>query len=105
MRIITLSLALLISSCSIFKQPVPIAPQWPEVPAELKKKCEALKTVAGDKVSLTDMMKVIVENYTLHYECSTKVDGWNDWYNSQKKVYETVVPDKKSKSWYNFWSK
>lgn len=105
MRILIFSLALLISGCSMFKQPVPIAPQWPEVPAELKKKCESLKTVIGDKVSLTDMMKVIVENYTLHYECSAKVDGWNEWYESQKKVYETVVPDKKSKSWYNVWSK
>ena len=105
MRIIVLFLALLISSCSMFKQPVPIAPQWPEVPAELKKKCEALKTVAGDKVSLTDMMKVIVENYTLHYQCSAKVDGWNEWYNSQKKIYETVVPDKSKKPWYNFWSR
>lgn len=104
MRILILSLALLISSCSMFKQPVPIAPQWPEVPAELKKKCEALKTVTGDKVSLTDMMKIIVENYTHYYECSAKVDGWNNWYESQKKVYETVVPDKKSKPWYNVWS-
>lgn len=105
MRILIFSLVLLISGCSMFKQPVPIAPQWPDAPLELKKKCEALKTIAGDKVTISDMMKVIVENYTLHYECSTKVDGWNDWYNSQKKVYETVVPDKKSKSWYNFWSK
>lgn len=105
MRALIFSFVLMLSGCSMFQQPVPIAPQWPDAPNELKKKCEALKTIVGDKVSITDMMKVVVENYTLHYECSAKVDGWNEWYESQKKVYETVVPDKKSKPWYNVWSK
>lgn len=105
MKFLIFSLALLVSGCSMFKQPVPIAPQWPDAPAELKKKCETLKTIASDKVNITDMMRVIVENYMLHYECSAKVDGWNQWYDSQKKIYETVVPDKKSKPWYDVWSK
>ena len=47
------------------------------------------------------MMKIIAENYSLHYQCSTKVEGWHEWYEEQKKVYETVVPDKK-KPWYKF---
>ena len=89
----------------LFRSPVPVAPKWPDVPPALKEKCEALKTIAMEKVSVVDMMKVIVENYTLHYQCSAKVDGWNEWYNSQKKIYETVVPDKSKKPWYNFWSR
>ncbi len=105
MRILVFSFVLFISGCSLFQKPVPIAPQWPDVPLQLKKKCEELKTIAGEKISVTDMMKVIVENYALHYQCSTKVEGWNEWYEEQKKIYETVVPDKKNKPWYNFWSK
>jgi hypothetical protein len=54
------------------------------------KKCDDLKTIEGDKVLITDMLKIIVQNYTLYYECSTKVDGWQDWYNQQKKIYENL---------------
>jgi len=105
MKILIFFFVLMISGCSMFNRSVPIAPQWPDVPEELRNKCETLKTIVGDKITITDMMKVIVENYTLHYECSLKVDGWNEWYNSQKKIYETVIPEKKSKPWYNFWSR
>ena len=105
MRVLLLSLVIFVSGCAMFQKPVPVAPKWPDVPPALKEKCEALKTIAMEKVSVVDMMKVIVENYTLHYQCSAKVDGWNEWYNSQKKIYETVVPDKSKKPWYNFWSR
>jgi hypothetical protein len=36
------------------------------------------------------MMKVVVENYTMYYECSTKVEGWNEWYVEQKKIMDKV---------------
>jgi hypothetical protein len=26
----------------------------------------------------------------LYYQCSAKVDGWNEWYQQQKKIYEAV---------------
>lgn len=88
MKAIILSLALLLSSCTLF---VPVKPpKWPDAPAELTKQCEELKVVIGDKISLTDMLKTVVKNYTLYYECSAKVDGWNDWYSKQKEIYETV---------------
>jgi hypothetical protein len=54
------------------------------------KKCESLKKIEGDKVAITEMLKVIVHNYSLYYECSTKVDGWQDWYNEQKKIFDSV---------------
>jgi hypothetical protein len=69
---------------------VPIVPTFPNATPELMKKCEELKTIEGDKVLITDMLKIIVQNYTLYYECSTKVDGWQDWYNQQKKIYENL---------------
>ena len=56
----------------------------------LEIKCENLKKIEGDKVAITEMLKVIVHNYSLYYECSTKVDGWQDWYNEQKKIFDNV---------------
>ena len=66
---------------------VPVAPKFPEAPATLQEKCTALKEVA-EGASLTDFTKIVVENYILYHECSRKVDGWNEWYAKQKKIFE-----------------
>lgn len=90
MRMLVLILALTISGCGMFKQPVPIVPKFPDATPELLKKCEELKIVEGDKVAITELLKTVVNNYTLYYECSTKVEGWQEWYNNQKKVFEQL---------------
>lgn len=70
---------------------VPVKRNFPEAPAVLKQKCEELKTVdAKDKVLITDVLRVVVQNYTLYYECSIRVDGWNEWYEEQKKIFNSV---------------
>ena len=75
----------LLSGCAITA--VPVAPTFPEAPATLQEKCAALKEVAED-ASLTDFTKIVVENYILYHECSRKVEGWNEWYAKQKKIFE-----------------
>ena len=82
-----LLIALLLAGCSTV---VPVAPKFPNATPELMKKCEDLKKIEGDKVSITDMLKVVVYNYSLYYECSTKVDGWQEWYNEQKKIHDEI---------------
>ena len=69
---------------------VPVKQKFPNATPELMKKCENLKKIEGDKVAITEMLKVIVHNYSLYYECSTTVDGWQDWYNEQKKIFDNV---------------
>lgn len=85
MRQSIILLALLFAGC---QTTVPIKSEFPKAAPELMKKCEALKQVDGNKVAITDLLKVVVHNYTLYYECSTKVDGWQEWYNEQKRLYE-----------------
>jgi hypothetical protein len=82
-----LLIILLLAGCSTV---VPVKQKFPNATPELMKKCESLKKVEGDKVAITDMLKVIVQNYSLYHECSTKVDGWQDWYNEQKKIFDSV---------------
>jgi hypothetical protein len=81
-----LLLALLLTGCA--STTVPVTKKFPNATPELMKKCEALKKIEGDKVAITDMLKVVVYNYSLYYECSTKVDGWQEWYNEQKKIHD-----------------
>lgn len=83
-----LLIALLLAGCSTT---VPVAPKFPNATPELMKKCEDLKKIEGDKVSITDMLKVVVHNYSLYYECSTKVEGWQEWYTEQKKIHDEAV--------------
>ena len=82
-----LLIILLLAGCTTT---VPVKQKFPNASPELMKKCESLKKIEGDKVAITDMLKVIVHNYSLYPECSTKVDGWQDWYNEQKKIFDNV---------------
>lgn len=90
MKIVSLCLILLLTGCSIFQKPVPVKRSFPEAPEELKKACVELMQIEPGKNSITDMLKVVVHNYRLYYECSNKVEGWNDWYKSQKRIFESV---------------
>ena len=87
MKYIILSLALILSACST---PVPVSQKFPDVPKALVERCDSLKKIEGDKVAITEMLKVVVQNYGMYYECAAKVDGWNDWYLEQKRIYESV---------------
>jgi hypothetical protein len=87
MRYTSLILALALVGCST---PVPVSQKFPEVPKALIEKCESLKKVEGDRVAITEMLKVVVANYGMYYECAAKVDGWNDWYLEQKRIYESI---------------
>ena len=70
---------------------VPVKRKFPDAVPELMQKCEDLRTIpSGDKVAITDMLKTVVENYQLYYICSSKVDGWQEWYTEQKKIFDGV---------------
>lgn len=81
---------ILLTAC--VSKPVPVKMDFPTAPASLIKKCEQLKTIEPKPggTPITELLKTVVENYTLYYECSNKVDGWNDWYTETKKIYDGV---------------
>jgi hypothetical protein len=87
MKYAVLILTVFLTACST---PVPVKQKFPEVPQSLVEKCENLKKVEGDRVAITEMLKVVVANYGMYYECAAKVDGWQDWYNEQKRIYNSV---------------
>ena len=87
MKYLAILFALALTACTTV---APIKPKFPEAPQVLKERCEQLRKIEGDKVAITEMLKVVIHNYTLYYECSTKVEGWQEWYDTQKKIYESV---------------
>lgn len=87
MRAIILGLAVLLAGCGAT---TPVKRTFPDAVPALQEKCSMLTTIEGTSVSITDMLKTVVKNYGMYYECANKVDGWNDWYDKQKKQFETV---------------
>ena len=82
-----LSLLLVLAGCST---PVPVVPKFPVAPEVLLKNCPALKTIEGEKVSIIDFTKTVSENYTTYYECSVLHEGFIEWYNAQKRIFEEL---------------
>jgi len=80
-----LLLTLLLVGCTS----VPVKQKFPEVPNVMREKCPQLKSI-DDSAKLSDIAKTITENYTTYHECSIKNDAWLEWYDTQKKIYESV---------------
>ena len=82
---------LLLAGCASSKLPTNIAPPWPNAPASMLEACPDLKTVDTSTDKLSDVLTVVTDNYTQYYLCAGKIDDWNNWYNTQKKIYEKAV--------------
>jgi hypothetical protein len=89
MKIVILGLVVLLAGCSVS---TPVKRNFPDAVPALQEKCPGLSTIesTGKEVTITDMLKTVVKNYGSYYECANKVDGWNEWYNTQRKIFESV---------------
>jgi hypothetical protein len=86
MRATVLAVALLLSGCSTV---VPVKQEFPVAPAILLERCPDLMQIDDGKNSLREMLKVVIQNYALYYQCAEKTQGWQDWYNEQRKIYNS----------------
>lgn len=87
-KITTFLLIALLPSCAMIERYMPAKPKFPEAIKELQQPCPDLKQIEGNQIAITELLKAVVNNYTLYYECSLKNEGWNKWYNEQKRIYE-----------------
>lgn len=69
---------------------VPVSPKWPAVPQDLKESCANLKLVPQDTTKLSVVVETVVDNYALFHECSIKVEGWTEWYEEQRTIYQEL---------------
>jgi hypothetical protein len=89
MRLLIVALlSVFIASCAMIERFMPAKPKFPDAIKELQQPCPELKTIEGNQVAITELLKAVVENYTLYYDCSLKNEGWNKWYVEQKQIYE-----------------
>lgn len=87
-RLLILLPTLLLAGC--LSTTVPVKMSFPQVPDELMRACPGLKDVDTNTDKLTDVLKIVSSNYGQYNDCKTQVDGWMQWYNTQKKIFEEV---------------
>jgi hypothetical protein len=87
MKYSVLILSLLLSACSTS---VPVIMKFPEVPQALMEKCEDLEKLPPDTRQLSKTAESVVKNYSKYHQCRIKVEEWQEWYNANKKIYESV---------------
>ena len=68
----------------------PVTPKFPEAPATLQEKCANLKEATTNS-TLSDFTRVVVENYIIYHNCGRKVEGWHEWYQKQKDIFEAAT--------------
>lgn len=82
-KILTLVPILFLIGCSTT---VPVKQKFPDVPQELLKSCPDLKQTDAT-TQLSDVLKVVTENYSQYHECRITVNSWIEWYKTQKHIY------------------
>lgn len=84
MKSVILAFCVMLAGCTTV---VPVKQQFPVAPGILLERCPDLLTVDDGKNSLRDMLKVVIQNYSLYYQCAEKTHGWQDWYNQQRQIF------------------
>lgn len=87
MKLLALAVVLFLAACSTT---VPVKQQFPVAPQMLLERCPDLLTIDDGKNSMRDMLKVVIQNYSLYYQCAEKTHGWQDWYGEQKRIHESA---------------
>jgi len=83
-RLLIILPAFLLSGCFTFGTPV--RHKFPEVPSDLLTSCPDLKQTEQTE-KLSDVLKIVNENYSLYHECRVSIDTWIEWYKTQKQIY------------------
>jgi len=85
-QILLIPLLYVLTSCS----EIPPMSSFPAVPKELQQACPELKGVDSSTTKLSVVIDSVIDNYSNYHECQIKVDSWNEWYNTQKKIHDSV---------------
>jgi len=68
---------------------VPVTAKFPEPPKYSMQPCPQLLKLKED-AKLSDVAGNVILNYSSYYECAVKNDAWIEWYQIQKRIFESV---------------
>lgn len=68
---------------------VPVTQHFPKAPEALQAPAPELKEVPQGATA-ADVVGVVIDNYGTYYEVVNQLQGWQQWYQEQKKIFESV---------------
>ena len=86
MKLLIAVLALSLSACVS----VPVDRKFPKAPEELMAICPDLQTIPVGTTQLSVVVEAVTTNYGQYQLCQAKSSTWIDWYNEQKKIFDSV---------------
>jgi hypothetical protein len=86
MKLLIATLALTLSACVS----VPVERKFPKAPDELMVSCPDLQTIPAGTTQLSVVVEAVAANYGQYQLCQTKTSTWVEWYNEQKKIFDSV---------------
>jgi len=86
MKKLLLLTVILLAGCATS---VPVERKFPDAPQELMEKCPELKQTEQTS-KLSEVLKVVTENYSQYQECKLEVYTWIEWYSTQKQIFDSV---------------
>jgi len=87
MKIAIVIAALLLTGCSVT---APVKRQFPAAPPVLMEPAPDLKTLEGKESDLRKLMEVSIENMGSYHELRERYRAWQQWYQEQKKIFDSV---------------
>ncbi len=69
---------------------VPVRMGFPQPPNALIQPAEELSPLAADQKQFSDLLSNANDNYGKYYELQMKYNGWIEWYEVQKKIFEEI---------------
>lgn len=86
MKRLILATCVIVAGCASTPKPS-VIPAWPDVPADLQAPAKPLTPLTSDQRSLSDLLENANTNYAEYYVLKEKYEAWQQWYNSQKQIW------------------
>jgi hypothetical protein len=61
------------------------------VPPELLESAPQLTPLPDDKNTLADLLENATDNYAQYYILRDRYETWQNWYNTQQKIYQDAT--------------
>lgn len=69
---------------------VPVTSKFPEAPGKgSMERCPDLNKLQ-EGAKLSDVANTVTINYETYYSCAVKSDTWQEWYEIQKRIFESA---------------
>lgn len=85
MKILAIASLLFLAGCA-----TPVQRNFPNIPPSLRSGCEELTLIEQGTDKLSEVLVVVTGNYAKYHECQIKVETWQEWYNTQRDIFNSI---------------